>query len=231
MSKKELLFFKDMLLAGRAEILDRIQMLTSALRNLNEHEIEVEEGVQKSIISNPYDRMGNDGRQRIELIDLALWKMAVGEYGVCESCGDDIAVKRLEAVPWTRQCIDCARENEKRHDGLSPPAGVISSARLPDEYRGLSGEELIKVIKASLGRHFEAEELSVKITALNGVIYLEGSIGSETDRQLILQTVTDDMGFEAVVDLMEVEAFPLDGSSHIPTSIPFPQTADYVPMN
>ncbi len=35
------------------------------------------------------------------------------DAGCCESCGCDIPLDRLVAVPTTRQCIDCAEENDE----------------------------------------------------------------------------------------------------------------------
>jgi len=40
--------------------------------------------------------------------------MANGVYGICERCGEDIAVKRLKANPVARHCINCKTENETR---------------------------------------------------------------------------------------------------------------------
>jgi RNA polymerase-binding transcription factor DksA len=31
-------------------------------------------------------------------------------YGTCESCGREIEMARLELVPWTRRCAECARQ-------------------------------------------------------------------------------------------------------------------------
>lgn len=41
-------------------------------------------------------------------VDRALRKLDEGAYGRCESCGAEIAEPRLEAMPATRYCIDCA---------------------------------------------------------------------------------------------------------------------------
>ena len=41
-------------------------------------------------------------------VEQALLKLDEGTYGVCESCGKPIAEPRLEAMPATRFCIDCA---------------------------------------------------------------------------------------------------------------------------
>jgi DnaK suppressor protein len=35
-------------------------------------------------------------------------KLADGTFGVCDSCGGQIAEARLEALPWAVLCINCA---------------------------------------------------------------------------------------------------------------------------
>ncbi len=40
-------------------------------------------------------------------VDAALAKLESGLYGQCESCGDDIAEARLEAMPTARLCMSC----------------------------------------------------------------------------------------------------------------------------
>ena len=48
----------------------------------------------------------------IEQIDEALNRIAQGTYGKCQSCGSNIPRPRLQALPYTRHCIDCARKQE-----------------------------------------------------------------------------------------------------------------------
>ena len=45
----------------------------------------------------------------------ALARIEDGNYGECASCGEAIAVKRLEAEPDAALCIDCAREKDGHH--------------------------------------------------------------------------------------------------------------------
>jgi RNA polymerase-binding protein DksA len=54
----------------------------------------------------------NEGRL-LQAIDAALTRMDDGSYGVCVSCGQPIGAERLEALPWTTQCIDCKRKEER----------------------------------------------------------------------------------------------------------------------
>jgi DnaK suppressor protein len=52
-------------------------------------------------------------RVKIKQIDDALGRLDDGTYGVCESCGLEIAEERLQALPFTRLCRDCQQEQEK----------------------------------------------------------------------------------------------------------------------
>lgn len=48
-------------------------------------------------------------RAQLDLVVAALEHLDAGTYGTCHSCGRPIAAERLEAIPWTPFCIDCAR--------------------------------------------------------------------------------------------------------------------------
>lgn len=42
-------------------------------------------------------------------VEKALSSIERGEYGQCESCGNDIPTARLDALPYATFCVDCAR--------------------------------------------------------------------------------------------------------------------------
>jgi RNA polymerase-binding protein DksA len=48
--------------------------------------------------------------QRLEEIAAALKRISAGTFGRCEACQRDIPTARLEALPFTRLCIECARQ-------------------------------------------------------------------------------------------------------------------------
>ncbi len=52
-------------------------------------------------------------RQMLGMVDSALARIREGTYGECIHCGNEINAKRLEAVPWTRYCIECQDKLEK----------------------------------------------------------------------------------------------------------------------
>jgi DnaK suppressor protein len=57
--------------------------------------------------------LGNGDRRLLKDVLIALRKLDEGGFGECERCGEEIAEKRLEALPFARYCIDCQRRNEQ----------------------------------------------------------------------------------------------------------------------
>ncbi len=55
------------------------------------------------------------GRERklLKKIDDAIEKIDNGTYGICETCGEEINIRRLEARPVTTMCIECKTEQEE----------------------------------------------------------------------------------------------------------------------
>lgn len=54
------------------------------------------------------ERLGESGQAEIARIKSALRRYAEGEYGYCVTCGEEIAAERLDLVPETPFCRDCA---------------------------------------------------------------------------------------------------------------------------
>jgi DnaK suppressor protein len=44
-------------------------------------------------------------RDNLKDVDHALARVEKGTYGVCERCGEPIAIERLEAIPAARLCV------------------------------------------------------------------------------------------------------------------------------
>ncbi len=55
----------------------------------------------------------NSERQLLQMVETALERIRQGSFGECISCGKEINPKRLEAVPWTRYCIECQEKIEQ----------------------------------------------------------------------------------------------------------------------
>lgn len=48
----------------------------------------------------------------LDQITAALERISKGKFGNCTDCGDSITKQRLQALPYTPFCIDCARRLE-----------------------------------------------------------------------------------------------------------------------
>lgn len=67
----------------------------------------------------PLDSLNESEQTWVGEIDAALERIERGEYGMCESCGEPIEERRLEAVPWARRCFADETEFEKEHRGVN----------------------------------------------------------------------------------------------------------------
>jgi DnaK suppressor protein len=52
-------------------------------------------------------------RGMVRRIEAALTRIEEGTFGVCIECGEDIATRRLEALPWSDLCIHCQEQREQ----------------------------------------------------------------------------------------------------------------------
>ena len=58
-------------------------------------------------------RLRNRETLYIKKIDEALKRIDEGNFGECETCGEDIEVRRLEARPTATLCVACKEEEER----------------------------------------------------------------------------------------------------------------------
>jgi DnaK suppressor protein len=191
----------------RKEILYRVRQLQAGWQGLEERSIELEEEAQKATITDAYDKLDQSGKKEIELIDFALVKMSVGEYGICENCGDDIDLRRLRILPMARLCVECAREFEKKREVLPLTTEVMPSGKLPDKYQGLSNDAIVNRIYNRLRTDRRINTDHLKVTVRRGIVYLEGVLSGEPEHQMVMQTLTDIMGFSSIVDRLDVNEF------------------------
>ena len=112
MTQTEINKYKAMLEAKQAE-------LSVGLRNRDDIAIEktpdaideVQLAGERELAIRNLDRESNLLRN----VKGALARIADGSYGVCMHCEEDIKIKRLDAVPWTKYCIRC-QEAADRHE-------------------------------------------------------------------------------------------------------------------
>jgi DnaK suppressor protein len=55
----------------------------------------------------------------------ALRRIQEGTFGICQECDDDIATKRLVAVPWAQFCIRCQEAVDRSLEEIQAPSGDL----------------------------------------------------------------------------------------------------------
>lgn len=96
----------------KAELTTRLERITANLRR--GYHPDSKERAKELEDSEVVDALGNEARSEIAKISGALKRMDAGAFGVCMECGADIERDRLEAYPYAKECIDCARFDEHR---------------------------------------------------------------------------------------------------------------------
>jgi RNA polymerase-binding transcription factor len=107
--------FRRLLHEAREQLLRTVVVTDDELSSLAAHEPgALVEDSARGAMADLLTRL--EGRERHELdeIQAAQARLETGGFGVCEGCGGAIPVRRLRAVPWARQCLDCQAKGERR---------------------------------------------------------------------------------------------------------------------
>lgn len=98
---------KAQLLARLDDLRGRLATIESELEKHNNPDWE--ERATEREGDEVLENMGLSGQQEIRMIEAALHRIDAGEYGACVRCGAEIAPERLDVLPFTPLCRDCAQ--------------------------------------------------------------------------------------------------------------------------
>ncbi len=97
----------------RNQLTARLAELTARLEGIEEvldvaPNPDTAERVSERESDEVLEGLGGVGEQEIRMIKAALARMDAGSYGYCVECGEAISEERLDLVPYTPFCRDCA---------------------------------------------------------------------------------------------------------------------------
>ncbi len=99
---------KEQLLSRRAELNERLHVIEA---ELDSHQSkDWEELATEREEDEVLEGMGTAGLKEIKMIDQALARFEAGEYGTCMRCGNPISDARLDVLPFTPVCRECAKK-------------------------------------------------------------------------------------------------------------------------
>lgn len=115
MKKRDLQKFQKILLQQRDDLLANTRRTLSGDIHLDPDDFPDEIDAASSEANLAFQgRLRERERGLLAKVNLALQKIEDGVYGQCESCGEAIGIKRIEARPVAKLCIECKGDQEQR---------------------------------------------------------------------------------------------------------------------
>jgi len=122
-SRADLKVFKESLIKIKTKLL--AQILNVEKENLRTSQKDASGDLSSytihmaDVATDSYDRefslsMASVEQKAVYEIDEALKRIDEGDYGLCLTCGKQIAKNRLKAVPFAKYCIACQSEEESK---------------------------------------------------------------------------------------------------------------------
>ncbi|MGD8256128.1 MAG: RNA polymerase-binding protein DksA [Desulfobacterales bacterium] len=118
MKKKDREYFKKYLTERLEELLNQADNTVSGMTETKENFPDPTDRAALEADRNFMLRIRDRESKLIKKIKAALERIENDTYGICESCGDDITLKRLKARPVTTQCIECKSKEEALEKAL-----------------------------------------------------------------------------------------------------------------
>lgn len=114
MDKKKLDYFKKRLETRQQELRRTVSRTEQDGRTVDEDSAQdIADRAASSYTKEFLFHQSNTDRQLLQMVEGALSRIRENSFGECVACGKDINAKRLEAVPWTRHCIECQEKVEQ----------------------------------------------------------------------------------------------------------------------
>jgi len=206
MNKELLDSMTELLRCQRKTYLEEFRQAEKDLESIaEERESELEEHAQEEQSARLLTRMDNRTLEAVREIDAALERILKGAYGTCERCRKAIPIARLRALPATRFCKSCAGRSERRPVAASGAPETVTAVSVPPDLSLLNDRELAEAILEHLKEDGRIDMEELRVLTRKGVVYLTGALPSEAEHQILLQTLTDVLGFKEIVDHIEIE--------------------------
>ncbi len=113
MDSNQLQKFKEQLEQMKADIIADVEQ---TLNDMTSHNENIPDPNDRATVESDRSfelRLRSRERKLLDKIDEAIGRIENGEYGICDDCGEKIRIKRLEARPVAKFCINCKTKQEQ----------------------------------------------------------------------------------------------------------------------
>ncbi|EFI34485.1 transcriptional regulator, TraR/DksA family [Desulfonatronospira thiodismutans ASO3-1] len=201
------------LFTRRMEILEKSKGLKDQWQEGNYAEKEMASRAQMDNMYRSINALDSQARSELNHIDHALDRMIIGNYGICDSCGQEISEARLQAVPWARYCRVCVNKAEEKtgpdtqewEESPLPGTGSWESVSA-EEFEEMSDEEILELVHERIHADAHIETHNLEISSIEGIVYLNGSIPNELQHNLLMGVLQDILPLENIRDNLHIES-------------------------
>jgi len=114
MSDEQRAHFKEMLSSLKGELMQEVDKTVSHMKQDSVNYSDINDRASQEEEFSIELRNRDRERKLIKKIDESLNRVDSDEFGYCESCGEEIGLRRLEARPTATLCIECKTLAEMR---------------------------------------------------------------------------------------------------------------------
>ena len=123
MTKKDLKFFKELLLKKKADLAKGIDHIANDALKTSQRDAAGDLSAYSlhmaDMATDNYDRefslgLADNEQKILNRINEALEKIEDNKFGLCELCEKKISKVRLKAVPYAELCVPCQEKQEKK---------------------------------------------------------------------------------------------------------------------
>jgi len=118
MKKEDIEYFRELLSNRLEDLLSQANNTVSGMTAPKENFPDPTDRASLEADRNFMLRIRDRENKLIKKIKKALTRIENGTFGICETCGDEIAIERLKARPVTTQCIECKTKEEALEKSL-----------------------------------------------------------------------------------------------------------------
>lgn len=97
---------KAALVTLESELSERLERLQADM--MKSHSPDSSEQVVERENDEVVEQLFQESREELAQVKHALVMIEQGGYGICEQCEEDIAVARLQSIPYVSKCVKCA---------------------------------------------------------------------------------------------------------------------------
>ncbi len=121
MDQKRLAYFKKILLKEKSRLERELKAIDTGILGQSQSELFGENSYEDHFADSAtatFERERDLSLERnikdiLQRVNMSLAKIEKGTYGICASCGKEIDMARLKALPYADLCITCKKKEEE----------------------------------------------------------------------------------------------------------------------